>query len=60
MPIKCPRCGDYHIGWLCDDGQSWLCASKPYPKWRLLRKKIYRSIWKYFKIDLSKILKKSI
>lgn len=51
MPPKCRRCGMYHMR-NCDDGiHSW--SSTPYPKRRLLRRKIYDILWKYFKLDLS-------
>lgn len=36
----------------CDDGiPSWSLI--PYPKWRLLWRKICGILWKYFKLDLS-------
>lgn len=57
MPTKCRRCGNYHMQGNCDDGYD--CYSfKPYPKWRLVWRRIYKFLWRYFKVDFSMLFYK--
>lgn len=41
MPSKCRRCGNYHMQGNCDEGYDRY-SFKPYPKWRLVWRRIYK------------------